>query len=216
MIDLQVVFPQEAVLLNNVRILPGPPRVVDVVGSDFRAVDEVLINGVESLDVVVVSKTRVVAQVPDILLNQKVLSVTVLSRRLTISPKSILKFRIGNSPSKVSGILRLMQKFLKLLFQTPGTDIFSKSAGGGALKNIGMTFGYGEGADVVSNLVIAIDTTARQIVSIQSRNPSVPREERLLSAKVLRAGFNKEEGAVDVAVELVSQAGRTAIANLEL
>lgn len=216
MIDLQIVFPQEAVLLNNVRVLPGPPRVVEVVGADFRSVDEVLINGVESPDVVIISKNNLVAQVPDVLIRQKILSVSVLSRRLTLSPRSLLKFRIGDTPGKVSGILRLTQKFLKLLFQTPGTDIFAPNSGGGALKNVGVTFGYSQGADILSNMVIAVDTTARQIVSIQSRNPAVPREERLLSAKILKAGFNKEEGAVDVSVELISQAGRAALANLEL
>jgi hypothetical protein len=216
-VDLQVVFPQEAVLLNNIRILPGPPRTVDVIGADFRSVDEVLINRVESTDVVVLSKTRLLAQVPDFLGSDKqILSVTVLSRRLTFSPRSLLRFRIGKTPGRVVGILRLVQKFLKILFTTPGTDIFNKNLGGGGLRNIGATFGYGDGDQVLNELVVAIDTTARQIVGLQSREPSIPLDERLLSAKILRAGFNKDEGAIDIAVEVVSQAGRAAVANLEL
>lgn len=215
-VDFQVVYPQQAILLNQVRVLPGPPRVVDVLGADFRSVDEVLINRIESPSVVVVSKTRLVAQVPDSLLDQNILSITVLSRRLTLSAKSVLRFRIGKTPGKVSGVLRLVQKFLKLLLQTPGSDIFNRQAGGGALRSIGQTFGIEEGNDIINNLVIAIDTTSRQIVAMQSRNPSLPREERLLSAKILRAGFNKEEGALDVAVEITNQAGAAATANLEL
>lgn len=215
-VDLQVVYPQQAILLNQVRILPGPPRVVDVVGADFRSVDEVLLNKIASTDVVVLSKTRLVAQVPDSLLDQRILSVTVLSRRLTLSAKSLLRFRIGKTPGKVSGVLRLVQRFLKILFTTPGTDIFNRQMGGGALRSIGQTFGIDEGNNIISNLVIAIDTTSRQIVAMQSRNPSLPREERLLSAKILRAGFNKEEGAIDVAVEITNQAGAAATANLEL
>jgi hypothetical protein len=215
-VDLQVCYPQQAILLNQVRILPGPPRVVDVLGSDFRSVDEVLINKIASPSVVVVSKTRLVAQVPDSLLDQRILSVTVLSRRLTLSAKSVLRFRIGQTPGKVSGVLRLVQKFLKLLLTTPGSDIFNRQAGGGALRGVGQTFGIEEGNNILNNLVIAIDTTSRQIVAMQSRNPSLPREERLLSAKILRAGFNKEEGALDVAVEITNQAGSAATANLEL
>lgn len=215
-VDLQVCFPQQAILLNQVRILPGPPRVLDVLGADFRALDEVLINKVTSPSVVVVSKTRLVAQVPDSLLDQRILSVTVLSRRLTLSSKSVLRFRLGRTPGKVSGVLRLVQKFLKLLLTTPGSDIFNRQAGGGALRGIGQTFGIEEGSNVLNNLVIAIDTTSRQIIALQSRNPSLPREERLLSAKILRAGFNREEGALDVAVEITNQAGSAATANLEL
>ncbi len=215
-VDLQVCFPQQAILLSQVRVLPGPPRVVDVVGDDFRSIDEVLVNKVPSPSVVVISKTRLVAQVPDSLLDQRILSITVLSRRLTLSAKSVLRFRISRTPGKVSGVLRLVQKFLKLLLTTPGSDIFNRQAGGGALRNVGQTFGIEEGNNVLNNLVVAIDTTARQIVALQSRNPSLPRDERLLSAKILRAGFNKEEGALDVAVEITSQAGSAATANLEL
>jgi hypothetical protein len=65
-------------------------------------------------------------------------------------------------------------------------------------------------------LVIAIDTASRQITALQSRNPSLPRSERLLSAKILRASFNKEEGALDIAVEITNQSGEAAMANLEI
>jgi len=215
-VDLQVVYPQQAIILNDVRVLPGPPRVIDVTGADFRSVDEVFINRIASEDVVILSRTRLVAQVPDSLLSQRVLSVTVLSRRLTLSAKSVLKFRLSKTPGKVSGVLRLVQKFLKILFTTPGSDIFNRQVGGGALRNVGATFGVEEGGDVINNLVIAIDTTSRQIIALQSRNPSLPRSERLLSAKIIRAGFNKEEGAVDIAVEITTQSGTSAMANLEI
>lgn len=214
--DFQIVMPQQAVLLNDIRVLPGPPRVIDVNGADFRSVDEVLINRVTSPDVVILSKTRLIAQVPESLLDQRILSVTVVSKRLTLSAKSLLRFRISKTPGKVSGVLRLVQVFLKILLTTPGTDIFNRQMGGGALHNVGQTFGADEGGDILNNLVIAIDTTTRQIVGMQSKNPSLPREERLLSAKILRAGFNKEEGALDVAVEIINQAGSAATANLEL
>lgn len=218
-VDFQVVFPQEAVNLSRIDVLPetvDSPRIVDLTGEDFRAVDEVLINRIASPDVVVLSKTRLVAQVPDAELDKRILTVSVLSRRLTVSPKSILRFRISKSPGKVSGILRLVQKFLKILLQTSNTDIFNRSIGGGALKNIGVTFGAQEGGDIVNSLVIAVDTTKRQIISLQSRNPSIPPDERLLSAKIITAGYNKEESAVDVAVLITSQAGRSATANLEI
>lgn len=218
-VDFQVVFPQEAVNLSRIDVLPetdASPRIIDVIGEDFRAVDEVLINRAPSPDVVILNKTRLVAQVPDGELDKRILTVSVLSRRLTVSPKSILRFRISKSPGKVSGILRLVQKFLKILLQSPGSDQFNRSIGGGALRNIGVTFSAQDGGDIVNNLVIAVDTTKRQIISLQSRNPSIPPDERLLSAKIITAGFNKEESAVDVAVMITSQAGRSATANLEI
>lgn len=219
-IDFQVVFPQEAIRLNSVRLSPpgGPlPRSLTIRGEDFRSVDEVLINDIESPDVVIISKNLLIAQLPDVF--QKVANVntvSVLSRNLTITPRSFIRFRIPDQPGRVRGILRLIQLYLKLLFTTPGTDIFSPRSGGGALRNVGETFGADEGGDIISDFVIAVDQTSRQVVSQQSREPRLPLDERLLSAKVTNAGFNRELGALLVTIELVSQAGRAALANLEL
>lgn len=214
-VDFQVVFPQELVELTSVRVLPGiAPRTLDVTGKNFTSVDEVLVNGLVSSEVVVVSKTRLLAQVPAAFINQTVTSVTVVSTRLSVSQRSLLRFRVGRTPSKVSGILRLMQAFLKLLLTTPGSDIFARNTGGGALTRIGATFGRDEGGSIVSEFIVAVGSTQRQLLAIQSRDPSLPRDERLLTARVLSAGYNRNEAALVVSVELTSQAGRAAVANV--
>jgi hypothetical protein len=214
-VDLQIAFPQQVVSLNSVRILPGVvPRSIDVIGDDFRSVDEVKINDLTSTDVVIVSKTRLLAQVPDALVNQTLTSVTVITNKLTVSPRSLIRFRIGRTPSKVSGILRLVQVFLKILLTTTNTDIFSPRIGGNALRDVGLTFGKDQGGSIVSDFIISVRTTQRQIVTVQSRDPSIPRDERLLSANVTSAGYNRQEGALIVSVELTSHAGRSATANI--
>jgi hypothetical protein len=216
-VDLQVAFPQEQIQLNRIRVLAGPPRVLDIIGQDFRSVDEVLINSIPAADTIILSKTRLLAQLPESIdSGGQIVSVTVLSRRLTITPKSMIRFRIGTTPGRNVGILRLIQLFLKLLFTTPGTDIFNKQSGGGGLSHVGSTFGIDEGGGIIGDFHISVTNTARQIVAIQSRDPSLARDERLLSAKIIRAGFNTAEGALVVSVEITSQAGRAALANLEL
>lgn len=216
-VDFQVVFPQEIVNLSKITPRDGAgPRILDIIGEDFRSVDEVLINTIPSPDVIIISKTRLLAQVPPQIQQDRVVTISVTSRKLTITPRSFLRFRISATPSKVRGILRLVQKFLKILFTTPGTDIFSPRVGAAGLRNIGQTFGADQGNEIVSDFIIAVNNTARQIVSFQARDPSIPRDERLLSAKVLSSGFNRQEGALVVTVELTSQAGRAALANLEL
>lgn len=214
-VDFQVVFPQQIIELNSVQLMPGiTPLTLDVFGDDFRAVDEVRVNDILATDVVILTKKRMLVRVPELVTNQQITSVTVTSNSLTVSPKSLLKFRTGRTTSKVSGILRLVQIFLKILFTTPGTDIFAPRIGAAALKNIGLTFGSDEGNGIVSDFVIAVATTARQIVAIQSRDPSIPIEERLLSARVTAAKYNRQEAALVVSVELTSQTGRSALANV--
>lgn len=216
-VDFQVAFPQETVKVSTVRPALGvSPRSLDIVGSDFRSVDEVLMNEVVAPSFIVLSRTRLIAEVPDSLKDQTISSISVLSRRLTITPRSVIRFRIGQTPSKVRGILRLVQLYLRILFQTPGTDIFAPKLGGGALVHIGQSVSREEGSDLVGDFVVSVDNTTRQIVQIQSRDQAIPPDERLLSASVVSAGFNKNETALITAIELLSQAGQSAVARLEV
>jgi len=217
-VDLQVVFPQMVISLSKIRTVRSDriPRTLEIVGEDFSSVDEVLINDHPSPDVVVVSNTKLWAQVPDQLRLHRITSVTVLSNTLVLNNKSLIRFRIGPTPGKIRGILRLVQLFLKLLFTTPGSDIFSPSSGGGALQQIGRTFGKDQGGSIVSNFIISVDNTKRQIVAIQGRQPRLPPDERLLTARVLSVGFNRNEAALLATIEITSQAGRAAKARVEL
>jgi hypothetical protein len=114
----------------------------------------------------------------------------------------------------VTGLLKLVQFFLKVLFTTPGQDVFSQQIGGGALRNLGETFGAGEGGKILSDFVVAVDTTKRQIIALQSRNPSLPRDERLLSARVISSAFDQKSLSLIISIDIASQAGRSATANV--
>ena len=215
MIDFQVVVPQEMVKVSQVTAVTGlPVRTLSVHGDDFRSVDEVLMNEVPSPSFAVLSKTQLLAQVPDALLGDTITSISVLSTKLVITQRSFLRFRIGPTANKTRGILRLMQLYLKVLFTTPGTDIFSPNSGGGALAHLGQ--GVNAGSDLASGLVVAVDTTTRQIVQMQGRNQSIPPDERLLSAAVISAGYSKADTALVASIQLTSLAGRSAVARLEV
>ena len=217
-VDLQTVLPQDVVPVSRSRLASlGGLLALDVIGEDFRSVDEVRINDIHSPDFIVIAKNRLIAQLPETLQNNPdVSSIQVLSRTLTLTNKSLLRFRIGDTPGQVQGILRLLQLFVKLLLSAPGTDIFNKNLGGGALRNVGVTFNSGDGESIKADFVIAIDRVARQIVSMQSRNGSLPRDERLLNATLKGATFDRSQGALFVVIEVVSQTGASARANLEL
>jgi hypothetical protein len=214
-VDFQVVFPQQIIELSSVQVMFGvTPRTLDILGEDFRAIDEVRVNDLVAPNVVVLNKRRMLVRVPELLGESPVTSVTVTSNSIFVSDKSVLKFRVGRVTSKVSGVMRLMQVFLKVLFTTPGRDIFAPRIGAAALKNLGLTFGSEGGKQLVSDFVVAVATASRQIVAIQGRDPSIPFDERLLSAKVVAAKYSRSEEALIVSVELTSQTGRSALANV--
>lgn len=214
-VDFQVIFPQSTVPLTQVLQVPGlTPRTLSATGKDFSSVAQVLVNDIVSPSVVVLSRTRLLAQVPAQLVNSIVTSMQVVSNDLTIGPRSLIKFQLSMTTSKVSGILRLVQVFLKILLTTPGKDIFAPRIGGNALKNIGLTFGADQGGSIVSDIIVAVDTTKRQIQAIQARDPSIPKDERLLTAAVTSASYNRAEAALVASIELTSQAGQAATANV--
>lgn len=216
-VDIQVVYPQRLVPLSGVRLLSGfSPATLDVIGEDFRTVDEVIINDFVSPDVVVVSATRLFAQVPPEIGGSEVSSVLVVSNQVAVDAKSLLRLRLGRHAGKVSGILRLLQLFVKLLFTTPGSDIFFPESGGGGLRNLGASFGREQGNIVVGDIVVAVNATQRQILAIQARDPSIPRSERLLAATVLEAVYNQYQSSLNVVIEVVSHAGNSATANVTL
>lgn len=213
--DFQVCFPQQVIELTAIKVAPGvTPRTLDITGKDFRSIDEVLINEVTSPSVVILGKNRLLAQIPASLGGSSVQTVNVTSRQLTLTKKSLIKFRVGHTPSKVRGILRLVQIYLKILLTTPGTDIFTQRVGADALKNIGRTFGKSQSGGIISDFVLANTTTVRQVIAIQGRDSSIPRDERLLSARVLAAQYSQQETALLVSIEINSQALRSATANL--
>lgn len=213
-VDLQVAFPQEAIKITSVRLVPGTaPYVFDITGADFSAVDEVLLDERAANDFAVMSLNRLLVTAPDGV-GPSVRSVSVVSRRLVMTEQSVLRLRFSRIPSKVSGILRLLQYFVKILFTTPTSDIFNKKLGAGALRNLGRNFGRGDAGNIISDFVVAVDNTSRQIVALQGRQPALPPDERLLTAKVTTARFDAQTAALIVSVEVISQAGRAAVANL--
>lgn len=214
-VDFQIVFPQETVRLTSVSRVPGSsPAAFDIMGEDFTSVDEVLINDFRSPSYFVVSPVRLIATVPPQVPAAAVSSVRITSRRLTLTSKSVLRFQVSRIPSKVTGILRLVQLFTKVLFTRPGSDIFSKQLGGNGLAPLGRNLGKDQTGNVLSDFVIAVDNTSRQLVAIQGRQPQLPPDERLLSARVTSAQFSLKEAALVTTVELTSQAGRSALANV--
>ena len=216
-LDVQCTYPQQLIQISAVSLLPGLEEpTVEVIGDDFSAVDEVLLNEIPSPAVIILSKTKLTAVLPTQVQGQSTINVTVVSYKLVFTERSLIAFQFGRTNRKISGINRLLQLFVKMLLTTPGSDIFNKTRGGGALRNIGRTFSKDSSGTLVSDFVISVDNTARQLASIQARTPRLPRDERLLGARVLGARFDASQTALIVSVLLTSQAGTTATAQITL
>jgi hypothetical protein len=215
--DIQLSYPQQLVKISSVSLVEGADEpTIRVIGDDFSAVDEVLLNDIASPHVVVVSNTELLAVIPVEVRGSKLMTVVVVSYRVVYTKQSIVSFRVGGTNRKVSGINRLIQLFLKVLLTTPGSDIFHPGVGGGALRIVGKTISKDAAQSLVGDFVVAVDNTAKQVVAMQSKKSRTPQSERLLSAQVQGARFDESQTALIVTILLVSQAGTVASANLVL
>lgn len=210
--DYQVVAPQEVIQLTSVSKLDDENLFIR--GQDFAWVDKVLINDLESPAVNVIDRNQLTAVVPSGVPIEDITDVKVLSSRLTTAERSLIRFYVSDLPAKCSGILKLMQLYIKLMLTTPGTDIFAPKLGGNLLGIVKESFSQSDSGGIISRFVVASDVVARQIVQIQSKQPRLSPSERLAGATVVSAKFNPKEGSLVVSVGLLSQAGQSATANL--
>lgn len=211
MYDLQVIEIRDILPVVRAEILPGViPRTLRVRGRDFSNADEVLINEQKSPSVVIVSARELLAQVPEGMVNGPVRTIVVISGRLTQTERSKIKFRLGDATKAVAGIERMIQMFLKLLLQNPGSDIFSPRTGGGLLAAVGRMSGSASNpaASVAADLQVSVDRASKQMIAIQANDSAIALTERLLFARLLTSRFVVAEQALVGSIQLGNQAGQ--------
>jgi len=175
----------------------------------------VLINGIESPAFLVLDRHTIVVEIPSSQVGDLVRSVAVLSSRIAKTERSVLSFRIGGSSSRVSGILRLVQRYTLMLLTSPGSDIINPEMGGGLLSLVGKTLqGAGRGENVRSSIQQSISKTTADIRKLQSQGPGFDPDETLLSALLINVNFDARTTTLAVRAQLESAAGRAAVANL--
>jgi hypothetical protein len=197
--------------------VPGSdPRTLDVRGPDFRSVAKVEINELEAPSYVVMSKNRMLVQVPDSMQNDLITSVNVLSTRLTASERSQVYFELTNRPQKLTGIQKLVQTFLLFLMRTPGSDAWSPSTGGGVQRLVGSHFSKSATGGITAAFTLSVSRVRAQIISLQARNTRTSTDEKLAAANVLSAIFSAVQTALLARVELISQSGQKAIVGVTI
>lgn len=198
------------------RIVPGvQPTMLEFKGYDFSSAERVLINESPSPEIMIVNKQTLWAQLPEFV--RKVSTIEVLSSNFTKSKEpSRMSFEIGNKTKKVDGIMKLVQLFTKWVLQSPGSDIFDPSRGGGLQEIAGKINTTKNMQPVMTSVTRSVSTTASQIRTAQQRTTNLPLSERLLSATVTELNVYEAQMLAAVRVKLESFAGTEAVAALEL
>ncbi len=212
MIDLQTIVLQDVVAVRRVLDLGGSPRMLRVDGKDFRSAVEVFVNDLPVDVFVKESAHTLLLEAPEGLSDDLVRSVLVLSASLTQTESSVIRFRL--TPGKVSGIVRLMQLFVKLLMTTPGTDLYNQESGGGLQALVAIAVPGSRTSEATSRFTQIVGRVRDQITSMQASATGIPADERLASARVISVDFDKTTSTLRGRIFLSTVAGKQALANL--
>jgi hypothetical protein len=203
-------------LLDDVRVtsirnaIGVSPRSIIIQGEDFRSVEQVIVDGFVSPFFVAHTPTEMIAEVPEPLRESTINSVSVLSSSLTMTDRSLVEFTLGTRIKKVTGSLKLMQTFLRILLRTPGSNKFSPRSGGGMLSLISGNIGKQTAADIA----VAIQTARQYLINVQTSDRSIPPSERLLSAEIQSINADPHSASAYVTIVLTSHAGSRGAATL--
>lgn len=209
--SVQTVRLVDSIPIHGAENVPGSnPRQIRLHGDDFRSVDRVILNGIETQDFVVESPRVLRVVVPPSLQSARIQSIAVISNRVTLSERSVIQLGMGPKPKAVSGVLRLLQVFVRHLFRTPRSNIFYPESGGGVRELL-----RGRVTDVnrvTADLTVAIDRVQRFIVRAQSQVTGLPLDERLLSARLTNV-HQVDDTTIEASIVITSHSGRSAMAS---
>jgi len=215
MIDIKILAIKDVLPVTNVRLVPNiSPPSIEITGSKMLQADEVLINDLPAEEFILVSNTRIIAQIPESQIRTSIRKVSVLATKPSPDRKSLLRFEVGNSISKLQGLEKLVQLFVKILLQTPGSDAFSPTLGGGLQTLVGRSVSRNDTSGLSAGVVSAVSRTRDQILALQANDTRIPPDEKLLRADIQGVGFNPNTSTLAARVSLGAVSGRQAVANL--
>lgn len=215
MIDIKVILIRDILPVNRVSYVPNfSPLSLIIEGTQLQQANDVLINGIDSPEFMIISNNKIVAQVPDSQVDSRLNSVTVIATKPSADRTSILYLDAGRSFTKLEGIEKLVQYFTKVLIQNPGSDIFNPTEGGGVLSLVGRVVAKSDNTSLPAAIVAAVNQTRDQILAKQNKIQRIPSDERLLRADAQAVGFNPSTTSLAARISIGAASGRDAVANL--
>lgn len=217
MIDLKILNIRDLLFISDVSFALGvSPLSLFISGDRMDEASVVYVNDIESPEFVVMSKNRILAQVPTSERSSILRKVAVVANTPSVNRSSLLHFEVGKTIKAITGIEKLVQAYCKQLIQTPGTDRFRPNEGGGLLKLVGGNVSQGDVKNLQASVIGAISRARDQLLARQNLDRRIPADERLLTVTAQAVGFDATTTTLTASIALSAVSGQQAIANLTL
>jgi len=206
-VDYRVVEFRSTTPVSKAGVYSSSPYTLDIQGQNFRDVASVQINQVPSPEFIVLSKTRLLAQVPTRVLGSEIRSITVYRADGDEAyADSVILFKAGHGGMAAEGRVRMVQSYLKRLFTTRGSDIFRPQDGGDLLVLLGSTQRPGL---LKAAAATSVNEAATQEIRAQAQKTRLSTSERMRSVSLLSADFRPRTGTLALRIRLTAADGTT-------
>lgn len=197
---------------SSIRLVSSSPRIIEIRGEDFRKVSKVLVNNIECPSIDVVSDKVILAEMP--LEVPAINKISILSSGPTAT-KDATTVAIGmfDRVQKATGMAALIQRVIKILFTTPGTNIADPSQGVGLQGYFGSNKAdLGSATALISSLVESVEFYIKSDINYNK----LPKSEQLSSIEVNSIVWDRENQTLSIDLKITAADGNSSISQLEV
>lgn len=211
--DIRVV--RAKVLLKIANVTPirdfVPPAIL-ILGEKMDIAEEVFFNNVQVTEFIALNNEKMIARIPPSQVGKRLDSLEVRTSVRLAQRDAQVTLGVDRPIRTIEGIDRLVQEFVLVFLTTPGSDIFNKKSGGGALAIIGKPVSGKDGA--MADLSVAVERTRSQLIAAQAQNTKIPASERLLSCSLSSVKYDARTTTISATVDIQNSVGGTAVVSI--
>ena len=212
MTDISIMQFTDNLSFSDIRLVSADPRVIEITGEDFVKARDVIINDQQAPRIEIVSSTKLLAELPTSV--STIQSIVVVSSSPT-ETREATQVVLGTTDVvlKSTGLSALVQRVIKILLTTPGTNAANVDEGAGILSLLGTN-----SADL-GGLTSSISSLIDGVQAYILEDPNyfkLPQSERLSQIEIETLLWDREAQTVRLAVRISAQDGNSTVSRIEV
>ena len=212
-IDFPILGYQDVVPVKTIGLANNIAWTLEVLGGPRKVIVEVRVNEEKATEFVVVSKQKMLVEIPKVLRNSRITSVIALRGLDSSSSKTLLTFNAALGGRVTSGFSRVLQNYLKVLLSRPGSDAFMPAVGGGLYELVGITM---DESELKTKARVSVSSASAHVIEMQAGNSRIPLSEQLLKAELVAITLDQRSLTLDLSIKVTAGDGSTTRASLRL
>ena len=203
--DLSVARYSYSISINSVKAVSTSPPIISITAQGLGQARSIFINELPCR-FEVESTTTAFVEVPQSVVKTGITSISAeATGPVAATGEVAVSFSFEELATTVTGISALVQRFLKILVTTKGTNFHAEDEGGGLLGMVALADGEKLAEGMLVDAVTNTETYLKEDPKFVDLDPS----ERLLSAEVLASSWDRNSQTASISIQITNQLGET-------